>query len=325
MLAIELNDQGNFKAAHNLSQPLAAFQWCMRGVMYMEMKRRSVERNPDLPNIIESCIEVMDEAALKLPSCPYRQVQIWLRKTHVVARTVSGDVRLMWAKDGITLVYQGTLISILRSGEMLRTVMDRIETKLEEEIFIGVKFPFEIPEEVNDDISDLSLEYNWLKHPENEAWLSLYGNDYFMRVILPKVPGIRGNMAKLSLGVSPEGKKWLIKLRELKIEIGVILKLVCGSSMRDTELFEILLENTANSKRSFFWLVQEMVMVSEYLKMSYQNEGNVTPHALFLRIAKVIAIYHVIIYPFELVLHFILNEDEQDKFHAYKVYLFSDD
>jgi len=208
------------------------------------------------------------------------------------------------------MVYKGTPISIRRLGEMNNALTSEIEKELDDGIFFGKNVPFSIPEVVYDDISCKSVGYSWSTEKRNAPWTSQYSDDYFLHNIILSDARLSREILSPNIGVSTRARLWYIKLQEWKVKVGLLLKMACGGSLRDSEQLELLLFETPSARRNFFFVIDEVVMVPEYDKMSYsRSDTSIVPRVLYPRLAVIFAKYQLIVYPFETILRSLLCED----------------
>jgi hypothetical protein len=312
---LQLKQDLYFKPVYQFSSSIAGLQWDFRAIMYEEILRRAKDPhdrsyNPDHPNYVQACEDVVNQCIHHLPTSPYSQVQYWLGKTHPIAQSTPGEGKLLWAADERTMTYMGTSISIDQLGELFRQLTSECEEAMRKDLLFEVDVPFELPEVIHDDISVSTRTFSWIQHPGNLEFTSRYNDDYFMKHVVLANSQIREKMWNVSGSVTSSARAWLIRLNDFKLNVAVLLKLACACAMRDTEMLELVLEETATSRRSFYFLQGEMVVISAYDKMSYLRETvkNI-PHSVYRRLATLIAQYHLIIHPFEILLRHAITTD----------------
>jgi hypothetical protein len=281
--------------------------------MYAEITRRAKADGIALsgePNYVAAGFEVVNESIHELQTSPYSQVQFWLSKTHPIAQQTPGDGKLVWAEDDKTMTYLGTSINIDAMGGLFQELTDVVEGIMRRDLLFEVDVPFQLPDVIHDDISVTTRGYSWTKHPLNRDFTSKYEDDFFMKQILLPRADVREKMWGLDGVVTPFARQWMSHIKTFKLNVAILLKLACACAIRDTEVLEMVLEETVTYRRSFYFVRGEMVVVSAYDKMSYLRETvkNI-PHSVYKRLAALIAQYHLIIYPFELLLRHSRSED----------------
>lgn len=327
MLILCLNEEGHLKAVHNYSQPLAALQWIFRSIMYNEVRDRAKEESPDCPDLVASAANVVDLVAKKLLVGPYHQVQVWLERTRHLAFS-GGQGSICWSAKDATLVFTGTPIPIKKYGYMLENMTNDVENIFAKEILFGKDIPFEIPDHVYDDPSCSATGYSFATDVGNRKWCGKYADNFLAKKVIGEDPELaRKMLAPGGEWVKYEARQWFLKLQAVKEKIGLLLKLACGGSLRDSEQLEALLSETPTARRSFFFVAKEMVMAIEYDKMSYMESSDgwkPMPHTLYPELAKVMAKYILIVHPFELFLRRLLSS-EPGVYEKYKRSLFVDE
>src|SRR5262249_4248045 len=151
-----------------------------------------------------------------------------------------GDNRLMWARDDITLIYRDCQISIPDLGRMFRLLTDQVERILKEKLFFGYDISITIPTVIYDDISNCQVGYSWVTEPKNAHWVGKYKDNFFMKDFVLTHPDVAEKLVDRADTITPGIREWVQALKEFKVTCGVLFKLACASSIRDTEQLSII-------------------------------------------------------------------------------------
>lgn len=325
MMILIISNDGKFKDCHTFSQPLAGLQWCMRAVLYREIQIRSVELNASIPNLVLASEQVVSEAINSLPAGPYQEIQRWLRVTKVLANRSTGHLSAIWGRVDNVLNYDGYNIPITKMGAMYGGLTKNVEDVLYRDILFGKNIPFKLPSTVHDDFNCTTEGHSWVKNKGNQTWLKEFGDDYFLMKVIAEDVELTKAMVSPSGYPTAKARKWYMQLKEWKVEVGILLKLACGGSLRDSEQMQLLLCESPGRRRSFFFVGNEMVMCPEYGKMeTLQGDSKPNPRAVYDRLRDVLALYMVVIYPYEVYIRGLLADDK-NFYYTTRFMMFADE
>jgi hypothetical protein len=315
IILLQLKSDLTFRDPNTISHSISGLQWGARAIFLTEAIRRGDETftytdNTSFPNpdYVTPTAKVVEETVEKPMCSPYKTIQYWLRETHEIARNAHGEARVTWTNEEQeeTMLYNDTLISIERMGDMFRDLMTDVEQLISRNLFYNKKFLFELPTIVHDNIADHQLEYSWMTDARNAPWTSHYGENFFYRQYILTLPSKERHF-ETQITPTLAARKWLIDLEDFKVLTGILLKLTGGGCPRDSEMLSLQLETSSTGHRAFYFIGREMIMLQEYDKMSYtRSEPAPIPHVVFPRLARAMAIYLLVLRPYELLLNYTL-------------------
>lgn len=240
---------------------------------------------------------------------PYSSIQYWLQLSHPLARKASGEGSVLWADEATSLNYKGAILEHHKISKFLQDLVSELEFIVDEKLLLGADIQFQMPETIYDDFSNRTLHYSWKKHPGNADFVSKYSNHYFLHEI---ILGDNDLIRKFTHGFNqdgslnfktPKSREWAEALKMFKLIVGILIKMACSGSARDTEQMLYSLFETSFMQRSAFMLNNEMLLAFEYGKMSWsQDDFHPFPRLCFSRLTRLLVIYDLILYDFDVIL-----------------------
>lgn len=181
---------------------------------------------------------------------------------------------------------------------------------MKEKLLFGHDVNMKIPEFVYDDINCRLPGTSWASDPRNAHFVDKFKDDYYFREVILRNEKARAALFDPSGTITPGTLRWLEDDKEFKIMTGVLFKLGCASSMRDTEQMTLVMRESVYNPRSFFFQEDELILATFYDKMSYARlDAEPLPHPVYDRLTILYMTYFLVIYPYEAVLRWRLAPD----------------
>jgi len=292
-----------FKEPKNFSHDVAALMFCWRTITASEIQRRANDPNLNTDAVL-SCRDVVKQCTVDLLVNPHSSIQYWLRILKPISEDAGGDGSFVWHDDDNYFTFNGGNFYISGLTEWYRGLMDKVNTLTHKNLLFNTEIDLQKPKVIYDDISNSTPGFCFIEDIRNIRWKEKFGFHWF----LDKVAFPRQDFEPLydyGGSVTPAGNRWLSTMKDVKVAIGTLMKGVCSCSLRNSELFPLLLKESVFGRRAFYILGNEMFAVTEYDKMSYiRSNPDQLPHPLFQELSDIMFIYYLVLEPFERVLRF---------------------
>ena len=246
--------------------------------------------------------------------CAYSSIVQLQSYASTLAKQQVSPPDIVWSHDRSKVAYKGEWLVLdnLRNG--LNKMGEDVE-KLMDDIALGTKIPYAIPDNLKDDMSDSSIGYSWLDNAhfmeEEDALLKLLINDpNFKLAELDRSQNFCWNHVR--------AHSLMMKLTQINRLLNVLLHIIPDQPARGTEHVEIKIRNNLRH-RNVFWHDDRLWIVTQYTKTT-----NLTGHDSFLpmmlprRLSRILERYLIVYRPLEKVLGNVLyGKNAMQNYHEF--------
>lgn len=213
-----------------------------------------------------------------------------------------GSAKVLWL-DNDNMLLTGNKLNMNSLREMMRSILVRCQRQLEHKVMKDIPVSQLLPEAdfIADDYSDTRNGYSFLTDSRNPFMKS--ANNFSLALITHHRYGT-------TMGGLDEDKmfkwnydgvhNWLKDLEIFKEDLFILVHM-CGLPARGTEITDMLLFNTATSRRNIYAFGNKVFTLSTYSKTSSNSENSdkIIPRALHDKVRDLFLTYQALIRPME--------------------------
>jgi hypothetical protein len=322
-----INDDGTFAEAARVTNPISAFEYCMRTIFLLEMHRRVKEREEE--SMTCACRNLVRWFTEKNEST-FNTLRTLQHRATAIAMSSPGMPRVWWPeKEGFdVMAFDGNRLDLSQFPVMFIQMEEDLIKIWEKDLLRGLDILVTYTQ-LNDDLANRSNGYSFLSHHGNECFQN---RDRLANGIMKDpelaarfLTGVRGHDGAPLWNIL-ELRHWLLDYTAFHRILMTRIEMTAGSPSRFTEVSCLEHCNTkARQGRGLYAMGDYIAILCRYHKsQSITTVDKLIPHALDAFSASLVVQDLAIARPFaELAAH-LCFPDRLDIQSNYRTYLFSD-
>ena len=299
-LAIQHNQ--TFMLATEITPYLARLKYAMRSIVYSQCLQ-------DAPHHPEGFAGASEEHCKQLLNLQVSSSFSILSELDVYASSIAmstpSAAQIAWSEDRRVVAYKEKKLSMAKLQSGIKLALGDAKSLLDQ-LCYGHSFPVNIPEDFQDDMTEMEFGYSYLDRvkcfPDHALFHALVQDRE-----CPLITVDGSGKAGLNF---PEAAKWFGKCAELNKLLGCLAHITGGQPGRGTEITDVRIRNRSRL-RNIMHSFGKMLWIYNYSKTS-NNTGSDSyiPHQIPDCLAPLINCYLLVIRPLETLLSkMIYNED----------------
>jgi len=319
-----IGPSGSFLEPKEVTNPIAALEYCMRLVYLVEMHQR-IGKNKDQISVEA---EALSRWFIEKHESTFNSLRALTHRASALAKYADVVPRVWWLdrKDFQIMSYLGNTIKINKFPAMLSKMEDDLIHIWENDVLLGLGLRVNY-QTLHDDITNKTPGYSFLDHPKNKG---LKTQDLLMKAIIQDP-----HLSKLYLcpQSGPDGKPlwnvlnlraWLFNYSQFSTVLISRIEMTAGSPARGTEVSCLQYRNTMERQGRGLHIMGDYVAT---LCRYHKSQSNTTydkliPHAVDAVCSDLIIQDLSIARPFAELAAFICFPDKPMFQTLYRTFLF---
>ena len=280
-----LECDGGFKEAKHTTGPVARFEYCMRLIFLVRMKRMTMQE--DEPMDYESASLILQRWYTEKHDSTFNSLRSLTHRATAIARSSTSLPRVLWLDhvDFQSMLYNGDPVHLVDLRKAFVMMENDMVDLWENKVLCGLKLHIQYAD-IADDLTNTAVGYNFLADHRNECFddyedhllKAVLANSATRKKFVVRNDSITGNVVWNKAAL----RAWLYNYGELQAVEMIRTEMLAGSPGRITELACMNACNTkTRSTRNLVVLGKNLAVLVMYHKGgSMTGQDKLIPHAL---------------------------------------------
>jgi len=320
-----IDAHGGFQEAKEITNPIAALEYCMRLTFLVEIHSQSKKHKK---NSQATVAKELSRWYIEKFESTFNSLRTLQHRATAIAYATPSLPRLWWVDPDTfhTMMYEGNKIIFDDVSKVFNKMEDDLISTWEQHILLGLKLRVDY-DELYDDISNTTVGYSFLNHSQNQCFTN---RDRLVTAIIND-PELSKQFLCDQIG--PDGavlwnvlrlRSWLASYAEFAGILMARVEMTAGSPARGTEVACLEYRNTpARQGRGLYVMGKYLATLCRYHKSQNNTmQDKLIPHALDGLCSDLIVQDLAIARPFAELASYICFPNKPEVQACYRTFLF---